>query len=54
MQYGRWKLEGKTIGRGGQGQVELVSDTSEQEKGKFALKKLKDDRRKDRFQREVA
>lgn len=53
MQYGRWKVEGKTIGGGGQGQVELVTDTSGQEKGKFALKKLKDDRRKDRFQREI-
>lgn len=53
MQYGRWKVEGKTIGGGGQGQVELVTDASGKESGEFALKKLKDDRRIERFKQEI-
>lgn len=53
MQYGGWKLEGKTVGRGGQGQVELVTDASGKDPGEFALKKLKDDRRIGRFKQEI-
>jgi serine/threonine protein kinase len=53
MQYGRWKVEGKTVGGGGQGQVELVTDASGKGLGEFALKKLKDDRRIGRFKQEI-
>jgi serine/threonine protein kinase len=53
MQYVRWKIAGKTVGGGGQGQVELVTDASGKESGKFALKKLKDDRRIERFKQEI-
>ncbi len=53
MQYGRWKRQGKTVGGGGQGQVELVTDASGKESGEFALKRLKDDRRINRFKQEI-
>ena len=53
MAYGRWRIEGKTIGEGGQGKIERVTDGSGREKGEFALKKLKDDRRIIRFKQEI-
>lgn len=53
MKYGRWNVEDKTIGGGGQGQIFLVTDDTKRWDGKFALKRLKDDRRKDRFSLEI-
>ena len=53
MEYGCWKMAGKTVGGGRQGQVELVTDASGKESGEFALKKLKDDRRIQRFKQEI-
>jgi serine/threonine protein kinase len=53
MWYGRWKVEGKTVGGGGQGQVELVTDARDEESGKFALKKLRNDKRIGRFKQEI-
>lgn len=52
MQYKTWKVE-KSVGEGGQGHLFLVTDVTKQRNGQFALKRLKDDRRKDRFRLEV-
>lgn len=52
MQYGTWKVE-ESVGEGGQGHLFLVTDVAKQRNGKFALKRLKDDRRKCRFRLEI-
>lgn len=54
--YGaRWRLvDGPELGRGGQGKVLRVVDTTGEHQGEFALKRVKYRKRDDRFRREIA
>ncbi len=52
----RWRRTGKTLGEGGQGQVQIVEDTQNEYKGQWALKRLKnieDPKARERFGQEV-
>jgi eukaryotic-like serine/threonine-protein kinase len=50
--YGRWRID-ESIGEGGQGYLFLASDTQDVHKGQFVLKRLKNNKRKDLFEREI-
>lgn len=52
----RWKRTGKTLGEGGQGQVQIVEDTQNEYPGQWALKRLRnidDPKATERFGQEV-
>ena len=51
--FGPWESV-RTIGQGGQGQIHVVHDSTGKRKGEFALKRLLNQKRSDRFQQEVA
>lgn len=50
--YGPWEIE-KGIGEGGQGRVFLVKDSRREGLGRFVLKRLKNEKRRDLFEREI-
>ncbi len=50
--YRRWEI-GESIGEGGQGHVFLATDTQNEHEGRFVLKRLKNVKRKDLFEREI-
>jgi serine/threonine protein kinase len=51
---GRWQLiDGPTLGHGGQGTVFRVKDISGEHHGEFALKRVPDINRRERFRREI-
>jgi serine/threonine protein kinase len=51
---GRWEtIDNAWLGEGGQGRVFRVRDVSQELKGEFALKRVPDIERRDRFKREV-
>src|SRR5258708_27547445 len=51
---GRWQIvDGAPLGSGGQGTVFRVTDITMQYEGEFALKRIPDTSRRDRFRREV-
>jgi serine/threonine protein kinase len=51
-QYGKWRVL-KSIGEGGQNHVFLVVDTTGMDAGNYALKRLKNTGRVERFKREI-
>jgi serine/threonine protein kinase len=51
---GRWQIiEGQLLGHGGQGTVFRVKDISNKHEGEFALKRVPDITRRERFRREI-